>query len=176
MFRPSWILLLALTPAPLAAAAIARPEPLLLINTSPSEPVGLYVATGQPARTGTRIAFRVPAPGRAYAARVLPERLRTSVLKTIAAGEGDHVCAGGAHLVINGRDVAPIAERDRRGQALPRWRQCRRLVRGEYFVFSARIPNSFDSRYYGPVQAGDVIGVYRPLKASGAAPDHPGGA
>jgi type IV secretory pathway protease TraF len=31
----------------------------------------------------------------------------------------------------------------------------------EIFVFSARAPNSFDSRYYGPIHRADVLGSYR---------------
>ena len=49
------------------------------------------------------------------------------------------------------RAMAPIATRDRQGRALPRWQGCRRMTQDELFVFSARVPNSFDSRYYGPV-------------------------
>jgi type IV secretory pathway protease TraF len=33
----------------------------------------------------------------------------------------------------------------------------------EYVVFSNRIPNSFDSRYYGPVHRRDILGVYAPI-------------
>ena len=71
-------------------------------------------------------------------------------------------CAGD-QLTINGRVVAPIAKFDREGRALPQWRECRVLRRDEYFVFSNRIPNSFDSRYYGPVAQSEVIGTFRPL-------------
>jgi len=35
------------------------------------------------------------------------------------------------------------------------------------FVFSARVPNSFDSRYYGPVRRSDVMGSYRRLALLG---------
>ena len=45
----------------------------------------------------------------------------------------------------------------------PRWRACRRLDAGEFFVFSNRIPNSFDSRYYGPVRREAIVGVFRPI-------------
>ena len=166
MPRPPVLLLLALAPLPIAVAAALSSKPVLLINTSASEPTGVYLATGAPPRTGARIAFRIPQPGRAYAARAMPERLRSSVLKTIVAGQGDTVCTTSGRLIINGQDWAPIAEHDRHGGSLPRWRACRLLRSGEYFVFSNRISNSFDSRYYGPVPADAVIGVYRPLRAS----------
>ena len=170
MLRPSALLLLGLAPLPLAAAAALQDRPVVLINRSASEPPGLYLLERRLAVPGAKIAFRIPQPGRAYAARVMPERLASSILKTVVAGEGDRVCASDDRLVVNGRRIAAIAEKDRRGQPLPRWRQCRRLRAGELFVFSNRIPNSFDSRYYGPVPTSDVIGVYRLLRAFEGAP------
>ena len=71
------------------------------------------------------------------------------------------VCTIGQRLVINGQARAPIAIRDSAGDLLPQWKGCRRLGSDELFVFSDRIPNSFDSRYYGPVHRSEVIGVYR---------------
>ncbi len=37
------------------------------------------------------------------------------------------------------------------------------MASDEYFVFSDRVPNSFDSRYFGPISRAAIIGVYRPL-------------
>lgn len=176
MPRPSALLLLGLAPLPLAAAAALDPRPVVLVNGSASEPPGLYVASRRPAAVGERIAFRIPEPGRAYAARYLPARLRSSILKTVIAGAGDRVCADENRLVVNGHALAPISRQDRRGVALPRWHDCRVLRGGEFFVYSGRIANSFDSRYYGPVPATDVIGVYRPLSAFEGAPGGEGGA
>jgi conjugative transfer signal peptidase TraF len=85
------------------------------------------------------------------------------MLKAVAAGPGDSVCTAADHLVINGRDLAPIASRDGEGRALPRWTACRQLGPDELFVFSARVPNSFDSRYFGPVSRTAVMGVFNPL-------------
>jgi conjugative transfer signal peptidase TraF len=169
------LLLLGLAPVTLGAASMLTPAPILLINRSQSEPPGIWIRSAKPARPGRRIAFRIPQPGRAYAAKAMPERLRSSILKTVIAGEGDQVCALKRRLVVNGRDLAPIANHDRHGAALPRWRGCRALRGGEYFVFSSRIPNSFDSRYYGPVSSDDVMGVYRPLRLSSGAPGGEGG-
>ncbi len=37
------------------------------------------------------------------------------------------------------------------------------MAADEYFVFSNRVPNSFDSRYFGPISRAAILGVYRPL-------------
>lgn len=163
MTRPLVLAILILAPPALAAAYVPRPAaPALLFNPSPSEPPGFYVRTDAAPAVGRRIAFRTPGPGRAYAARHMPELVRGSILKTIAAGPGEHVCAGPRVLSINGAPRAAIVHRDRLGEPLPQWRECRRLGPDEYFVLSTRVPNSFDSRYYGPVRRDEVLAVYRP--------------
>jgi len=152
-------------PALLAAMAFALSaqagrRPLVLFNSSESVPMGFYWRIRAPVRPGELIAFRVPPAGRAYAAAHLPARLRTSILKPVVAGQGVQVCADGRRLTIDGRDVAVIADQDRHGVALPHWAGCRILGADEVFVLSTRIPNSYDSRYYGPVSRSDVLGVY----------------
>ncbi|WP_238536973.1 S26 family signal peptidase [Caulobacter sp. AP07] len=162
--------MIGLLPLPIALAQAALSAPVLLLNTSPSEPLGFYVRVSAEPAVGQVIAFRPPPGAWPYVGAAMPERARTSILKTIRAGEGDAVCAAAQHLAINGRILAAIARTDRRGRPLPQWGGCRQLRRDEYFVFSARIPNSFDSRYYGPVRRTDVIGVYQPLGALVASP------
>jgi conjugative transfer signal peptidase TraF len=154
-----------LVPVAVAGAAVAAlPHPIVLYNPSPSVPTGYYVRTGGAPAKGRLIAFHVPPLGRDYASAHVPYLVRGSILKPIAASGGDTVCTTGPKgLTINGNPIAPIAERDRRGVRLPHWRDCRRLRRDEYFVVSTRIPNSFDSRYYGPVTSAEIIGTFRPL-------------
>jgi conjugative transfer signal peptidase TraF len=147
----------------LAALATNPLHPLVLINTTPSEPPGLYAASAAPVRVGAIIAFKAPSAAFPYADRKLGYLHRISMLKAVAAGPGDSVCTAADHLVINGRDLAPIASRDGEGRALPRWTACRQLGPDELFVFSARVPNSFDSRYFGPVSRTAVMGVFNPL-------------
>ncbi len=163
MARLVLIALAALTPAPLALAALTTPAPSILLNTSPSEPLGLYRRVERPPKPGALIAFRPPQAARAYVERAMPGRRRSSFLKTIAAGEGALACVADDRLRVDDRPLGEIADRDRAGRLLPRWTGCRRLRPGEWLVFSGRIPNSFDSRYYGPVPSSDLMGVYAPL-------------
>ena len=135
--------------------------PAVLVNASPSEPPGLYARTADAAAVGRIVAFPLPAAGAAYVDRAMPYLRREPLLKAVAAGPGDRVCEGPQTLVINGRPLAPVVARDHAGRLLPHWQGCRALRADELFVFSARVPNSFDSRYYGPVSKVSVLGVYQ---------------
>ncbi|MCY1552923.1 Signal peptidase, peptidase S26 [compost metagenome] len=50
------------------------------------------------------------------------------------------------------------------GRVLRGWRQCRQLVDDELFLLSTGNPESFDSRYFGPVRATAVLGKAHPMK------------
>jgi conjugative transfer signal peptidase TraF len=138
-------------------------RPVFLLNTTPSEPLGLYVETPGPVSAGRLVAFRAPASAFPYADRRLGYLRHTTLLKAVAAGPGDAVCTTAGRLRINDQDRAPIAVRDSLGVTLPRWTGCRRLEANELFVFSDRVSNSFDSRYFGPIDRSSIVGVYRPV-------------
>jgi conjugative transfer signal peptidase TraF len=144
----------------LTLACLVSTRPVLLFNQTPSEPPGLYIRTARSPTRGAVIAFKTPAPAFPYADKRMAFLHHRPLLKAVAAVGGDRVCTTGGELVVNGLARAPIAAVDRWGRALPHWIGCRRLNPSELFVFSARVPNSFDSRYYGPVPLGDVLGVY----------------
>ena len=149
-----------------AALSAAVPQPAFLWNATPSEPVGLYIRSGNAPGLGAIIAFRAPVGAFPYADARMGYLRRIPILKAVAAGEGDRVCTFGGALTINGRRRAPVQTFDSRGARLPAWQGCRALRVGELFVFSDAVPNSFDSRYYGPVGRGAIVGVYRPLLAA----------
>ena len=149
----------------IAALSSLTPNPVVLWNRTPSEPEGLYVRTRALPVPGTIIAFRTPATAFPYADTRMGYLHHIPILKSVGAGEGQSVCTDGGKLAIDGKVVAPVQFHDTHGDRLPIWHGCRALTAGEVFVFSARIPNSFDSRYYGPIQTGQIIGVFRPLIA-----------
>ena len=140
----------------------------VVFNDSASVPLGFWWrADGPPTvlRAGMVIGFRPPAAGRAYVAAHMPEYLHDElILKYVAATAGDRICrtAGGA-FSVNGRVLGSAARADQHGNPLPTWQGCVTLPAGSVAVFSNRIPNSYDSRYYGAVPAGDIKAVYRPL-------------
>ena len=163
-----------LTPAMLLAGlAIVAPGPSLLWNRSESEPRGLYVRSAAAPSRGQIIAFPAPSSVLTYDSGRMGYLRHMPILKEVAAMSGDTVCTLDGKLVINGVWRAPVLVHDSDRRPLPRWRACRRLGEGEFFVFSNRIPNSFDSRYYGPVRREAIVGVFRPLMTRA---DRPGDA
>ncbi len=157
---PTWLLVVA---AATTVAVLAVRHPHVLVNTTASEPPGLYVATPERPQVGRLVVFHAPEAAFPYVDVALPSLRQGTLLKVIAAGEGDRVCTTSGRLVINGRDRAPIVRADRQGRNLPHWNGCRALKQSEVFVFSDRVPNSFDSRYFGPVPIADLVGVYKRL-------------
>jgi conjugative transfer signal peptidase TraF len=138
---------------------------VIVVNTSPSVAPGLYVRSGLAPAVGRVVDFRLPPAARVYVrARTGRDGKDWYILKPIAAGPGDRVDTTGDYLVINGRTIAPMPPaQDEAGRPLPIWRGARMLGPDEYFVFSSRIPNSFDSRCYGTISRQQIESVRRPL-------------
>ena len=137
----------------------------LVINTSPSVAPGLYLRSSEEPTVGTIVDFCIPPEARAYVfGRTGNTGENWYILKPIAAGPGDRVDTTGLLLVLNGRAIAPMPpDFDSAGRPLPVWRENCVLRPNEFFVFSARIPNSFDSRCYGPITRSEIASVRKPL-------------
>jgi len=114
---------------------------------------------------GQIVDFRIPQAGRNYIETRTGQNVEDwYILKPIAAGPGDRVDTTGEWLLINGRQIARMPPTsDTGGRSLPVWRDDCVLGPNEFFVFSNRIPNSFDSRCYGPIKRGEISSVRRPL-------------
>jgi conjugative transfer signal peptidase TraF len=137
-------------------------KPRLVWNASPSVPTGLYQVGSRPPRTGTLAVIRLPEPvkvlaeGRGYLGP------RALLIKWVAAVAGDRVCRHSSLITINGRFAARARASDAAARPLPGWHGCTRLGAGQIFVLS-RAPGSFDSRYFGPVDAAHVLGTATPI-------------
>ncbi|MDE2166258.1 MAG: S26 family signal peptidase [Alphaproteobacteria bacterium] len=143
----------------IALAAIWRPTAIVIYNASASAPVGFYrVLPVGTLQRGDLVLVRTPAPVRTLAAKrgYLPGTV--PLVKRIAALSGDRVCAVGRVVTINGYLVANRLAADHLGRPLPAWTGCDTLHPGEVFLLMEDVPDSFDSRYFGPVPARSVIG------------------
>ena len=111
---------------------------------------------------GQLAVIRLPKTARALADTrgYLPRR--ALLIKPVAAVPGDTVCRHGPFVTINGRLRAVAGSTDTRQRPLPRWHGCRHLATSELFVLST-VPGSFDGRYLGPIERGNVLGTAVPI-------------
>jgi conjugative transfer signal peptidase TraF len=125
-------------------------------------PIGLYwLATAAPGKDELA-AIRLPgaprtlAAVRGYLAETAP------LIKPVRATMGDLVCRHGPTVTINGQAAAHASTADGLGRPLPHWTGCITLTAGQVFLLS-NAPDSFDSRYFGPIDSSRVIGAARPI-------------
>ena len=148
--------------AALAATLLVEPRPRLVWNASASAPVGLYaVGDGAPLARGDMVIARVPVEFRLFAARRHYLPTNVPLVKRVAAAAGDEVCAAGARVMVNGRLVARRLDRDGAGRPMPWWSGCAELGTGEYFLLMTDSAASFDGRYFGVSEVGDIVGKAR---------------
>jgi conjugative transfer signal peptidase TraF len=138
---------------------VLHPSLRLIYNASDSAPRGFYRVTApdQIAR-GDYVVARLPqevarlAAVRGYLPQSVP------VLKRVSAVAGQQVCVVEGIVYVDATAVARTLERDGKGRPLVAWNHCRMLQAGELFLLNAAHPASFDSRYFGPLDASFVRG------------------
>lgn len=135
----------------------------LLYNPSASVARGWYlILPAKRLRVGMLVIARLPgwAAQLAAARDYLP--ITVPVIKLIAARGDEHVCERAGILSIEGRPVVRVLTADSAGRPLAAWRGCRDLRTNE-FLLLGDAPDSYDSRYFGPVVAGAIMGRAIPL-------------
>ena len=148
----------------LVSTLLVEPRPWFVWNASASAPVGLYaVGDAAPLARGDMVIARMPDEFRMMAARRRYLPANVPLVKRVAAVPGDEVCAIGARVMVNGRIVARRRDRDGAGRPMPWWSGCAELRSGEYFLLMTDSPASFDGRYFGVSNAGDIVGRARLL-------------
>lgn len=161
--RPTLLIMLAGT-ALIAAPVWSRSDIRFIWNASASVPIGLYRIVPVKRIEVTDLAVVVPPPElaaflneRGYLPRGLP------LIKRVLALSGATVCRFGAEIVAYDTTYGAALDRDTRGRPLPAWQGCRTLRNGEAFFMNWDSPDSFDSRYFGPLPLSTVVGRALPL-------------
>jgi conjugative transfer signal peptidase TraF len=140
------------------------------INTSPSLPLGFYIATSDAA--GGLIEFCPTEPfasfalSRGYRDRGSCRDGGAPLLKPIVARPGDVVEFSSQGISVNGKllpNTQPLAM-DTKGRSLRPWPFGSYAVKpGSVWVGSSYNKRSFDSRYFGPVPTSSIRERLRPL-------------
>ena len=146
----------------LIAVVALEPLPRLIWNASDSVPKGLYVVRRVAPRVGEIAVLKLPdwAASLAEQRRYLPRN--TWLLKPVRAVGGAIVCRFGHYVFVDGIPVSTALFSDKSGRQLPVWGGCRTLKAVEYFLLSKH-PDSFDGRYFGPVDNSLIIGTAHSL-------------
>ena len=141
----------------MVAPSIVQHRTLFIWNASRSVPVGLYQVIQASPRVGDLAVLRLPSAIGTLAARrgYLPRS--AYLLKPIAAIVGDRVCRSGTRIFVRDRFAGLAQIVDSTGSTMPAWHGCRTLRTGEVFVLADH-PASFDSRYFGPLDATSIVG------------------
>ncbi|XUA21512.1 conjugative transfer signal peptidase TraF (plasmid) [Citrobacter sp. OP27] len=143
------------------------------INTSISYPTGLYRLVNDPAvYHKTDLVLFCPPDNDAMQLALYRDYIKpglctggfTPVIKKVMATAGDTITFQGL-VRIDGIAVphARILKQDSKGRPLP-VQSAITLAKNQYFMMSDHLPVvSFDSRYYGPVPAHNLIGHIKPV-------------
>ncbi len=146
----------------------------LRINTTASMPLGLYRIRprgGEPLERGMLVAI---CPSENALAVAVPRRYLhpgpcdgdvEPLLKRIAAVGGDRVDVSDAGVIVNGEYLPNSGRvaRDCARRPLPRIPAGRYIIaKGELWLY-APVGRSWDSRYFGPEPAANVLGLATPL-------------
>ena len=148
----------------IAISAIDLPAPRFVWNASASAPIGLYWMTPNVAiARGDLVLAWAPDWARQLANQRGYLPLSVPLVKRVAAVAGDRVCEISGIVFVNGRLTGWSLEQDRKGRVLTAWRGCRALTRTEVFLLMEGVNDSFDSRYFGPVEMSRIVGRLVPI-------------
>lgn len=149
----------------LAAKPVINPSPILIWNASESVPIGWYFVTKRRPKIGEIAVIRPAEWVQIYASNrgYLPQEVL--LLKPIFAAQSSIVCRFGPYIFVDGKHVAKATIMDKKHRLLPVWKGCTVLKHSQYFVLG-RHRDSFDSRYFGPIDRDQVIGTAFPFADS----------
>lgn len=153
-------ILLTSTFLPVLALAITSLVSLpkkLIYNASTSAPIGLYWLDNRPIERGDYVLVRVPERVRNLVEERQYSPPDVPLLKRVVGMNGDRICRQSDEITVNGSVVASAKMRDGQGREMPDWHGCHILTDCSVFLLQDH-PQSFDGRYFGPVDRRLIIG------------------
>ena len=155
--KPLLLLGTAIPVLALAAASFVSLPKKLIYNGSQSAPIGVYWIDQKRVLRGDYALVRVPERVRELVEdrRYLPQKV--PFLKRVVGLSGDEICRVDDQVLMNGMPIATAKKRDGQGRKLPDWQGCQILLEDSVFLLQSH-PQSFDGRYFGPVDRALVIG------------------
>ncbi len=147
----------------LAAVSVISTPTKPIYNGSESAPTGFYWIDQQTIDRNDFVLIHAPEHIRKMVERrqYLPPDI--PLIKRVVGIEGDTICRRKLEIIVDSVTVVLARKRDRHGRPLPDWQGCIRLKANELFLLQVH-PESFDSRYFGPVDRSLVIGKATKLR------------
>lgn len=147
----------------IAAVCSVFAQPLIIYNATDSLPHGIYrVIKQQNYKRGDLIVFPVPERVRSFVIERGWLKPDSYLIKPVAAKTGDNMRITSRQVFINGISFGATKKQDRRGLPLPSLVFNDTLSPGKIAVLQ-RSDDSFDSRYFGPIDKKDIIGKAVPI-------------
>lgn len=163
----------AITALVLTAATGSAGMAGLRVNTTHSVPPGFYWLTDRPVTAGSTVLVCPPqlpviaeAFHRGYIGAGFCPGGYEHLFKTVLAAKNDVISIDAAGVSVNGSRVPNTAQvsADPAGRPLPDYRvTTMRLSDDDVLLIANNSPQSFDARYFGPVDRSHIRGVVTPL-------------
>lgn len=147
----------------IAAVCSVFAQPLIIYNATDSLPHGFYRVIKQEIyERGDLIVFPVPEEVRSLVLERGWLKPDSYLIKPLAAINGDNVLITCGQVFVNGKSFGAIKKQDRKGLSLPSLVFNDTLSAGKIAVLQ-RSDDSFDSRYFGTIDARQIIGRAVPI-------------
>jgi len=139
-------------------------KPRVFYNPSPSAAVGWYkLRPDLPIKRDVQVAAYAPKWARVLADERQYLPYDYPLIKTVMAVEGDVICYHETWVSVPKSPDIPLRSQDTLGRDMPAQSGCLVLQSGEYFIASPDVQDGFDSRYFGPIKKGQLLGVVQYL-------------
>ncbi|WP_417462961.1 S26 family signal peptidase [Kordiimonas sp.] len=141
----------------LVSATLIELPKKLVYNGSSSSRIGFYWIDDGRIELGDFVLMDVPEDVREMieTRHYLPPNV--PLIKRAVGIGGDEICRHGRNISVNGIGMGVAKSEDLFGRTLPVWKGCKTLRGDELFVLNFH-PDSFDGRYFGPVDRSLIIG------------------
>lgn len=137
------------------------------LNTTPSVPTGIYIVRVGRLPTSREDMFTFYPP--AHAAQILYGRgwlaPGAPLTKQSAGLPGDRYCVDAGQVSVRGVRLSHVYEQDRTGFRLVHPQGCSTLSQGQFLPLGLNAPNSYDGRYFGPVDQASIVGTAKLILA-----------
>ena len=147
----------------IAVCASVLARPMIIYNATDSLPHGFYRVAGQQTyERGDLVVFPVPEQVQHLVLERGWLRADSYLIKPVAAISGDCMTVAAGQVVVNNERFGCVKKSDKEGLPMPELALNTRLSRGEIAVLQ-KSDHSFDSRYFGLIDAREIIGTAVPL-------------